>query len=356
MPRGRPNQGPRLVLLKRRGWAEAVWHVRWYEAGHTRERSTGAADREAADIFFGQWLLDRGKFTADQPEGPRYPSEVTIAQALSIYASRHASRLEGAARVGYAMKPLLDWWADRKVDAVRPETCEAYVSHRVELGWKVGTAARELIVLRAAVNYSVKNGYLTAAPFVKLPPKQPGRERWLTRSEAARLLWESRREPKSRLHLPLFIMVALRTGARRGAILGLRWSQVDLVRGRIDFNEPGRPVTNKRRPIIPVPRKLLWFLRSAQRRANCPYVISYEGERVGSVKHSLASACRRAGLQGVTSHVFRHTCGTWLAQAGVDLHQVAGWLGHTNERTTELYAHHHPDHFKAAKRAMERRK
>jgi hypothetical protein len=28
------------------------------------------------------------------------------------------------------------------------------------------------------------------------------------------------------------------------------------------------------------------------------------------------------------------TCGTWLAQAGVDLHQIAGWLRHSNERTT----------------------
>jgi integrase len=50
----------------------------------------------------------------------------------------------------------------------------------------------------------------------------------------------------------------------------------------------------------------------------------------------------------------RHTAGTWLAQAGVDLHQIAGWLGHSNERTTELYAHHHPDYFSDAKRAMER--
>jgi integrase len=302
-----------------------------------------------------RWFLDRGKFSVEQKERPRYPSEVTIAEALTLYAVKHASGLEGAPRVGFAITRLLEWWGDRRVDAIRPESYVRYVQARVDHGLKVGTAARELIVLRAAVRHAEKNGYLTAAPFVKLPPKQPGRERWLTRGEAARLLWECRREPKARLHLPLFVMIALHTGARRGAILGLRWTQVDLVRGRVDFNEPSRPITNKRRPVIPIPRQLLWFLRAAQQRINCPHVISYNGERVGSIKRSLASACQRAGLPGVTSHVFRHTCGTWLAQAGVDLYQIAGWLGHTNERTTELYAHHHPDHFEAAKRAMERR-
>src|SRR5262249_36618713 len=185
-------------------------------------------------------------------------------------------------------------------------------------------------------------------------PREPGRDRWLTRSEAAKLLWESRREVKSRLHLPLFILIALYTGARRGAILGLQWSQVDLVRGRIDFNEPGRARPNKRRPIIPIPRGLLWFLRAAQRRASSPFGIAYDGQAVKRIRRSFRGACRRAGLTDVTPHVLRHTAGTWLAQAGVDLHQIGGWLGHSNEGTTELYAHHHPDYFDAAKRAMER--
>jgi hypothetical protein len=38
------------------------------------------------------------------------------------------------------------------------------------------------------------------------------------------------------LHLPLFILVGLYGGARKEAILSLRWLQVDLDAGRIDFN------------------------------------------------------------------------------------------------------------------------
>jgi integrase len=356
MPRGRPNQGPRLVLIKRNGFREPIWYIRWSENRRTREHSTGTGDRRSADQIFARWLLERG-CSIEEPKrrGPRRPADTAIDEVLSIYGAQHAPQLADPARIGYAIKHLLAWWGDLTVDAITPETCRQYRRERLRGGVKEATAAKELAVLRAALGHAVKNAHLISAPFVELPPKQPSRDRWLTRSEATRLLRESRREPRSRLHLPLFILIALYTGARRGAILELRWSQIDLVNGRIDFNQPGRPRTKKGRPIIPIPRGLRWFLRAAQQRANCPFVINYEGERVKGVRRSFDTACARAGLTGVTPHVLRHTCGTWLAQSGVDLHQIAGWLGHSNARTTELYAHHHPDHFAAAKRGIERR-
>src|SRR5262249_17024045 len=116
------------------------------------------------------------------------------------------------------------------------------------------------------------------------------------------------------------------------------------------FNEPGRRRTNKRRAIIPVPQHLRTFLMLARNRSNNDRVFS-----VQSPGKSFATAARRAGLPGVTMHVLRPTSGTWLAEAGVDRWQVAGWLGHTMARTTELYAHHHPDHFAAARRALDTR-
>jgi integrase len=63
----------------------------------------------------------------------------------------------------------------------------------------------------------------------------------------------------------------------------------------------------------------------------------------------------RAGIPDCTSHTLRHTAGTWMAQRGVSMHQIAGYLGHRVSRTTELYAHHYPDHMKEALAALERR-
>jgi integrase len=259
-----------------------------------------------------------------------------VAEALSIYGLRRAPELPSAGRTGFAMVRLIQWWGDRTVDIVNPESCSAYTKHRLGMGVTSGTVAAELSVLGAALNHCTRNGHLTTAPFIQMPPRQPGRERWLTRTEAARLLNASRRFSP---HLSLFILIALYTGARRGAILGLRWNQIDFERSRINFNEPGRRITTKRRPIIPVPRQLLWFLRAAQRKAVSPWVISYRGDRITDVRKSFEKARTEAGIgPDVAPHTLRHTCGTWLAQAGVDLYEIAGWLGHTNQRTTELYA------------------
>ena len=69
----------------------------------------------------------------------------------------------------------------------------------------------------------------------------------------------------------------------------------------------------------------------------------------------LIDACKRAGIVGASPHTLRHTCGTWMAMRGVPLHLIGGWLGHTDNRTTELYAHHHPNHMDAARTAADRR-
>ena len=45
---------------------------------------------------------------------------------------------------------------------------------------------KELGTLAAAINHCHAEGYITAAPRVRLPAKPAPRDRWLTRDEAAR--------------------------------------------------------------------------------------------------------------------------------------------------------------------------
>jgi integrase len=160
-------------------------------------------------------------------------------------------------------------------------------------------------------------------------------------------------ERRVRLYLPLFVLIGLYTGARKEAILSLRWSQVDLVAGRINFNPAGGRRTNKRRPRIPIPPKLLPHLRRArQRGTDIGFVIHENGVRLKDVKKGFASACRRAKLEGVSPHTLRHTCATWLMQAGVDTWNAAGFLGMTVETLQRVYAHHHPDHLRDPAEAL----
>jgi len=366
MPRGRPRQEPKLVRRIIHG--KDIWFIQWHDeaTGETRRRSTGLEDHGPAYLKFEEWKAQQeaaGK-AVGAIDRPRHPDEITIAEVLTFYVAGHSSDIASPERIGYASKHLLAWWTDARVSAISPVMCRQYRDARLKQPHPkthklptLGTITRELAVLRAAVIWCENNkkSIKGQAPFVEVPGKQPGKDRWLTRGEAARLLWAARKEPKARLHLPLFVLLGLYSGARSGAILSLKWLQVDLVRGTIDFNEPGRPRTNKRRAKIQIPAPLKLALRRVQRRTNSPDVINYLGTPIKQIKHAFAQACTRAGLTDVTPHTLRHTCGTWLAQRGVPLWEIAGWLGHSLAETTELYAHHHPDHLANARTALDRR-
>lgn len=132
-----------------------------------------------------------------------------------------------------------------------------------------------------------------------------------------------------RLYLPLYILLGLYTGARKGAIISLRWAQVDLENAKIDFRSPAERRTNKRKSHIPIPRPLLTFLKLARPRGTPTGFVVHDSNRpikdIGdSVHGSFGRACTRAGLSGVSPHTLRHTCGTWLAQGGTDLWNIAG--------------------------------
>jgi integrase len=346
----RRNQGARLQYLEKRD----SYYIVWYEGGRQRLRATGTQDSELAQDALIEFI--RQQRLAAKPDAPKDPSELSIADMLEIYAANHAPSVAAPARIGYAIDALLPFWGDLEVSRVTPSTCRAYAKQR---GKAPATIRRELATLQAALNYAVKDQRMTRAPRVTLPNKPAGKDRWLTRREAAGLLNAARTgRADVRLYLPLFIALGLYTGARKEAILSLRWSQVDMDRQRIDYRN--QSVTNKRRAHIPIPRPLMTLLRLARDRgADDGFVIHDKGRRILDVgdatNGSFGGACKRAGLTSVSPHVLRHTCGTWLAQAGVDLHKIGWWLGHSDHRTTQLYAHHHPDYQEDAREALESR-
>lgn len=339
----RLGRGPRLDF--RRG----CWVIRWTENGCSRERRTGTADRGEAEGVFADWLAAR----RERPSGQRREAAYLIADLLAEYQEEHGPEIAGAATLGYNVERLLDWWGEKTVSEITKSNAQSYAAHRRSTGISDNTIRRELSVLSAAVGHARASDRLRESPKVWMPPPGPAKERWLTRREVAHLLKAARSEPQAREHLPLFILLAVYGGARKGAILELRWSQVDLRHERIDWSAPGRRQTAKRRSKIPIRRRLLTFLRLArQRGSDLGPVLNIDGKPIGDVKKSFATACAAAGLKGVTPHTLRHTCGTWMAQAGVPMWEIAGFLGHTVQRTTELYAHHHPDFMERARDAF----
>jgi integrase len=57
------------------------------------------------------------------------------------------------------------------------------------------------------------------------------------------------------------------------------------------------------------------------------------------VKHGFKSACREAGILNLNFHDLRHTFGTRLANAGVDIVEIAELMGQQSILTTRRYTY-----------------
>ena len=79
----RRNQGPRLRWLEKR----ECFYITWTEHGRSRERSTGTADREQAEIIFAEWLHRRGRRA-----GPSDPASILVTDVLNEYAEQRGPK------------------------------------------------------------------------------------------------------------------------------------------------------------------------------------------------------------------------------------------------------------------------
>jgi integrase len=326
MPRRRAP--PRLYLHPTR----RQWVIR---DGESYVR-TGCAehDRHGAEARLASYLGKKHK--------PQAGPTPLIADVLLAYASEHLPHTNAAKNAAYNISNLSAWWGDKKLSDVTARNCRAYAQ-----GKTPAAARRDLETLRAAIGHWHREyGPLPSAPSVVLPPKPQPRERWLTRSEVARLLWTARRTP----HLARFILLAAYTGSRSGAILSLRWSWIDLARGVMLRREHGAPETKKRAPPVRLGDRILAHLRRWRRLdGNSTYVVYYDGKRIQKMRRSWRTAVKSAGLgEGVTPHTLRHSRATWLMQSGIDPWEAAGHLGLSLEMLQRVYGKHHPDFQKRA--------
>lgn len=348
----RPNLGPKLIWKKER----KRYYIQWFEQGRRRAYSTGTANLKIAKEVFSDFLLENVEI-----EDGNKPERFPIDHALAYYVEHHAPTVAAPERIIYCGEALLPFWSNYNVGDITQATCNAYAAYRNasrEKGIAPSTIRKELATLTAAINFCVRERKLTRAVHVPLPEKTAPKDRWLTVSEAAALLWASRNGGRnSRSYLPLFILIAMYTGARVEAILSLTWDRVDFENNRIDFQIKGRRVTKKRRPTIPISKKLIPFLRyaHAKRVSDDGHVIHDHGQPITRIIRSFKAAARRANLKDVTPHTLRHTCATWMAQKGVSMWQIAGYLGQDVETTSRHYAHHSLDFMKEAVESTERR-
>jgi integrase len=98
--------------------------------------------------------------------------------------------------------------------------------------------------------------------------------------------------------------------------------------GMIDFQEPGKPLTSKRRSIVPMTKALRAEMERAKGLSIGNYVVEWHGKPVPKgLRWPFAKACERAGLTGKpTPHHIKHSVASWFAMDRVPIDQASDWL------------------------------
>lgn len=182
--------------------------------------------------------------------------------------------------------------------------------------------------------------------------KENARERFLSESELARLADALRETEAVMPYAAAAIRLLILTGARRGEILSLRWEHVDFKAACLRL-----PDSKTGAKVIHLTPAALEILQSLPRIENNPFVIV--GLKAGTHLYDLKGAWRRvrrrAGLEGVRLHDLRHSFASVAVGAGLSLPMIGKLLGHTQQQTTQRYAHLADDPVKAANELVGRR-
>lgn len=233
-----------------------------------------------------------------------------------------------------------------------------YPEHRKHLPKNAakGTIRQELSLLRTAYLFAVESASYPAAnvPRIKIPEADAPKDLWLNEEEATWLLrFVQVEEPDTgrMSRLWRFVWLTLGTAARKSAVLGLTWAQVDLEIGRIDFQGSG-PITSKRKVSVAIADWLRPMLdRAQQEDVGQPWVLDVDTElqsQFRTLKEDAFKATQNPKFLAMTPHTLRHTAATLMARRGVSLWEVAGVLGNTVAVVEKTYAHHCPDHLRTA--------
>ncbi|ANL74072.1 integrase family protein [Rhizobium phaseoli] len=126
------------------------------------------------------------------------------------------------------------------------------------------------------------------------------------------------------------------TGCRRDEIAGLRWQEIDFNHSCLKLDD-----TKTGASMRPLASPALTLLASIHRQAGSDYVFpatTGKGHYQGT-KRIWPKVIKLADLPGVTPHTLRHTLGSAAVSTGETLAMTGAILGHSNHRSTAIYAH-----------------
>ena len=300
------------------------------------------------------------------------PTKITIADYLDKWIETHALHIKPTTLNSYRtliknyLKPRLGFLT---VQGIKPSDIERFYGELITTPGKLGnnlnpaTAVRCIAVLKKALSYAEKvEGLIMFNPAnrVPLPTVKPNRPTPLTFGELKSFLEHAKDH-----RLYFFFRLSAYTGARRGELLALRWSDFDgkaitisksrTLAGRlvVEQNSTKGGKGGQRRVVLD-PETIELFTAHRKRQleerlvmgsawVETGYIfVREDGEPLdtGTPTKLFRKIADRAGLRITRLHDLRHLHATELLGLGEPLHVVSDRLGHRDPMVTAtVYAH-----------------
>jgi len=323
-----------------------VFSIDFQVDGHrVRKTLKGVRSRAEAVKVLNAEVVDaqRGKYFFAQKKR-------TFEEMATLYMEKYAKVNKKSWKTSdmVYLRRLKPYFGNYVLSKITTEMIEEYKAKRLEDGLKNSSVNRELSCLRKIFNLALDWSYLSESPMRKvksLSEKGSMRERILAEDEEVRLL------EAAALHLKPIIMVALYTGFRKGAVLSLKWQNVDFEKGEIRTTQSktgaGRAV-----PMNSTVMSLLYDLKSQNGYSEYVFTNPETGKPFVDIKNAFLGACERAGIEDLHFHDLRHTFGSRLVRNGANINLVKELMGHASIVTTQRYLHSQVNEKKQAVEAL----
>lgn len=161
------------------------------------------------------------------------------------------------------------------------------------------------------------------------------RTRFLTPEERKQLLEACKQSDNP--YLFTFVVLLLSSGCRYNEARGLKWTDVDLINGRITLTK----TKNSDVRSVPIRGLALELLRElSAKQCSIGYVFpSPNKNKPIDLKRAYRTAIKRSGVKGFRGHDCRHSYSTEMLAQGLSLGEIAHLLGHRSVAMTRRYAH-----------------
>jgi len=270
-----------------------VWWIKYYRAGKPyRESSGSASEGKALKLLkLREGEVVQGRFPGLKVEKIKF--EELKEDLLNDYKVNGKRSFD---RLGRSLNHLEDFFGGYRAIGITTDRINAYILKRQEEGAENATVNRELAALKRMFNLGRK---MTPPKVINMPYVPHLKEDNIRQGYFEHNEYLALKKALPSYFKPVVTM-AYYTGMRKEEILGLQWSQVDLMDGKISLTP--QDTKNNEARVVYMGGELLETINFQrvlrdQKSPQCPWVFFGEaGDRIKDFRGAWDSACIKAGL------------------------------------------------------------